>query len=59
MWYFVAASLDAETGRATIYQEGVGNRYNSLLGKVAPLDLVLTSRRCFGFGRSICRRRRS
>ncbi len=38
MWYFVAATLDAKTGRATLYQEGVGNRYNSLLGKVAPID---------------------
>ncbi len=38
MWYLVAATLDARTGRATIYQEGVGNRYNSLLGKVAPID---------------------
>src|ERR1700678_1160368 len=38
MWYFVAATLDARSGRATLYQEGVGNRYNSLLGKVAPLD---------------------
>ena len=39
MWYFVAASLDAKTGRATLYQEGVVNRYNSLLSKVVPLDL--------------------
>ncbi len=38
MWYFVAATVDAKNGRATLYQEGVGNRYNSLLGKVAPLD---------------------
>jgi N,N-dimethylformamidase len=38
MWYFVAASLDAKTGRATLYQEGVGNRYNSLLSKVASLQ---------------------
>jgi N,N-dimethylformamidase len=38
MWYFVAATLDNRTGRATLYQEGVGNRYNSLLGKVAPVD---------------------
>jgi len=38
MWYFVAATLDARTGRATVYQEGVANRYNSLLGKVTPLD---------------------
>jgi N,N-dimethylformamidase len=38
MWYLVAATLDAKTGRATIYQEGVSNRYNGLLGKVAPID---------------------
>jgi N,N-dimethylformamidase len=38
MWYFVAATFDADTGRATLYQEGVANRYNGLLGKVAPLD---------------------
>ena len=37
-WYFVAATLDAKTGRATLYQEGVVNRYNSLLGKVAPVE---------------------
>ena len=37
-WYFAAATLDAKTGRATIYQEGVLNRYNSLLGKVVPID---------------------
>ncbi|WP_119273816.1 N,N-dimethylformamidase beta subunit family domain-containing protein [Taklimakanibacter deserti] len=38
MWYFVAATLDARTGKATIHQESVANRYNSLLGRVAPLD---------------------
>ncbi|MCB5191243.1 LamG domain-containing protein [Methylobacillus arboreus] len=38
MWYFVAVSYDASTGRATLYQESVANRYNSLLGKVSPLD---------------------
>lgn len=38
MWYFVAATFDAETRRATLYQVGVGNRYNGLLGKVALLD---------------------
>lgn len=38
MWYFVAATLDAKSGKATIHQESVANRYNSLLGKVAPLD---------------------
>jgi N,N-dimethylformamidase len=38
MWYFVAVSFDAGSGKATIYQESVANRYNSLLGKVAPMD---------------------
>lgn len=38
VWYFVAATLDAASGRATLYQEGVANRYNSLLSKVVPLD---------------------
>jgi N,N-dimethylformamidase len=38
MWYFVAATLDTKTGRATLYQEAVGNRYNSLLGLIACHD---------------------
>jgi N,N-dimethylformamidase len=38
MWYFVAATFDAGTRRATLYQVGVGNRYNGLLGKVALVD---------------------
>lgn len=38
-WYFVAATYDARTGVATLYQEGAANRYNSLLGKVAGVDL--------------------
>jgi N,N-dimethylformamidase len=38
MWYFVAASFDMRSRRATLFQEGVGNSYNSLLGKVAALD---------------------
>ena len=37
-WYFVAASFDATTGVATLYQESAANRYNSLLGKVAGVD---------------------
>lgn len=37
-WYFVAATFDATTGVATLYQEGVSNRYNSLLSKVANVD---------------------
>ncbi|WP_024927476.1 MULTISPECIES: N,N-dimethylformamidase beta subunit family domain-containing protein [unclassified Mesorhizobium] len=38
MWYFVAATYDRATGKATIHQEGVSNRYNGLLGRVAPID---------------------
>jgi N,N-dimethylformamidase len=38
VWYFVAASLEAGSGRATIYQEPVMNRYNCLIGPVTPLD---------------------
>jgi len=38
MWYFVAATFDASTRRATLYQVGVANRYNGLLGKVALVD---------------------
>lgn len=35
-WYFVAISFDATTGTATLYQESVLNRYNSLVGPVVP-----------------------
>lgn len=37
-WYFVAASYDAHSGEATLYQEPVGSRYANLLGKVAGVD---------------------
>ena len=37
-WYFVAATFDTATGRATVHQESVANRYNSLLGAVCPID---------------------
>lgn len=37
-WYFVAVTFDATTGIATLYQESVYNRYNSLLSKVANVD---------------------
>jgi N,N-dimethylformamidase len=37
-WYFIAASYDAGSRVATLYQEAVINRYNSLLGHVAPID---------------------
>ena len=38
IWYFVAVSFDAKSGEATLYQEGVLNRYNSLWSKVVPAD---------------------
>ena len=38
VWYFVAISYDTNTGKATLYQEGVLNRYNSLIGHVVPFD---------------------
>lgn len=38
VWYFVAVSYDAARGTATLYQEAVLNRYNSLLSKVVPFD---------------------
>lgn len=38
VWYFVAASFDTKTSKAYLYQEGVLNRYNSLVGKVVPYD---------------------
>ena len=38
IWYFVAATLDAKTGRATLYQEAIVKRYNGLLGPVALFD---------------------
>jgi N,N-dimethylformamidase len=40
VWYFVGVSYDRDTGRAEIYQEGVLNRYNSLVGKVVPYDFA-------------------
>jgi N,N-dimethylformamidase len=40
MWVFVAATFDLATGRATVHQVPVANRWNSLLStKVAPIDL--------------------
>jgi N,N-dimethylformamidase len=38
LWYFVAATFDPATGLATVHQQPVINRYNSLLGLVVPLD---------------------
>ena len=60
MWYFVAATLDAETGRATLYQEGVANRYNGLLSKVTPHRLSFACVGSLSFpAESICPKRRS
>ena len=38
VWYFVAATFDAATGRAALFQDGVVNRYNSLLSRAAALE---------------------
>ena len=38
VWYFVAASYDPASGAATLYQEAVLNRYNSLLSKIVSYD---------------------
>jgi N,N-dimethylformamidase len=40
VWYLVGVSYDRETGRAELYQEGVLNRYNSLVGKVVPHEFT-------------------
>ncbi|WP_407169101.1 N,N-dimethylformamidase beta subunit family domain-containing protein [Bradyrhizobium sp. ORS 111] len=37
-WYFVAATFDGATGQARLLQEGVLNRYNSLLSRVALVE---------------------
>ena len=38
VWHFVAATFDAGTREARLYQIGVINRYNSLIGPVVPMD---------------------
>jgi N,N-dimethylformamidase len=38
VWYFVAASYDPASGVATLYQEAVVNRYNSLLSRIVPYE---------------------
>lgn len=38
IWYFVAVSYDPASGAATLHQEPVINRYNSLLSKIVPID---------------------
>lgn len=49
MWYFVAASYDRKSGKATLYQECVATRYNSLLSKVVPYDYRSHVRETFRF----------
>lgn len=48
-WYFVAASFDAGSKHATLHQSDVSTRYNSRLGKVAPLDFESHVRETFRF----------
>jgi len=38
VWYFVGVSCDPKSGKTTLFQEGVMNRYNSLLGPVVPYE---------------------
>ena len=49
MWYFVGVTYDPASGQATLYQEGVLTRYNSLLGKVVPHDYASHVRQAFRF----------
>ena len=49
IWYFVAATFNYKTKEATLYQEGVVNRYNSLLGKVVPYDYRSHTKTTFRF----------
>ena len=49
VWYFVGATFNYKTGEATLYQEGVVNRYNSLLGKVVPYDYRSHTKPTFRF----------
>lgn len=37
-WYLVAASYDPASGKATLYQEPVQNRYSNHLSKIVPLE---------------------
>ena len=48
-WYFVAATFDSSNGHATLHQSSVSTRYNSRLGKVAPLDFESHVRETFRF----------
>jgi len=49
VWYLVGVSYDPVSGRAELYQEGVLNRYNSLIGKVVPYDFASHVAQIFRF----------
>lgn len=49
VWYLVGVSFDPATGKATLYQEGVLNRYNSLIGPVVPYKFASHVRTTFRF----------
>ena len=49
VWYFVAATFNYKSGEASLYQEGVVNRYNSLIGKVVPYDYRSHTKTTFRF----------
>lgn len=49
VWYCVGVSFDPKTGTATLYQEGVLNRYNSLLSKVTPFTYAAHMQTTFRF----------
>jgi N,N-dimethylformamidase len=49
IWYMIGVSYDPASGRVTLYQEGVLNRYNSLLSKVAPLTFASHMQTTFRF----------
>lgn len=57
MWYFMAATLDAKTGRAPVHQNSAANRYNSHLSKVVPLTTALMSRKFFASAKNIYQKR--
>ncbi len=49
VWYFVGATFNYKSGEATLYQEGLVNRYNSLIGKVVPYDYRSHTKTTFRF----------
>lgn len=38
VWYAVGVSYNPKSGKATLHQQGVMNRYNSLVGPVVPYE---------------------